>query len=189
MIVRCPAPPIPLLATASCGRRSRLFYERGVHDVGMNEMVEAAGTGKNVLYRHFPGKDELVLAYLELFARRLDRYMDDAMAGRPPDEALVALAEARGRTGGAPCLPGLSVPQLPARDEHTREPPAGSRWPRCAAYAAASSGVRASGASRTRSVLAERLWVVLEGVYAAAPYPERARVAEAAVGFVQELVA
>jgi hypothetical protein len=37
--------------------------------------------------------------------------------------------------------------------------------------------------------LAVRLWIVLEGMYAAAPYPERARIAESSVAFVQDLVA
>jgi len=31
----------------------RLYYDRGVNAVGIAEIVAAAGTGRNVLYRHF----------------------------------------------------------------------------------------------------------------------------------------
>jgi AcrR family transcriptional regulator len=42
-----------------------LFSQRGVHDVGIDELIERAGVAKATLYRHFPSKDELVLAFLE----------------------------------------------------------------------------------------------------------------------------
>jgi AcrR family transcriptional regulator len=42
-----------------------LFSRRGIHDVGIDELVERAGVAKATLYKHFPSKDELVLAFLE----------------------------------------------------------------------------------------------------------------------------
>jgi AcrR family transcriptional regulator len=42
-----------------------LFSHRGVHDVGIDELIERAGVAKATLYRHFPSKDDLVLAFLE----------------------------------------------------------------------------------------------------------------------------
>jgi AcrR family transcriptional regulator len=42
-----------------------LFSHRGVHDVGVDELVERAGVAKATLYKHFSSKDELVLAFLE----------------------------------------------------------------------------------------------------------------------------
>ena len=42
-----------------------LFSHRGIHDVGVDELIERAGVAKATLYRHFPSKDELVLAFLE----------------------------------------------------------------------------------------------------------------------------
>ena len=42
-----------------------LFSQRGVRDVGVDELVERAGVAKATLYKHFPSKDELVLAFLE----------------------------------------------------------------------------------------------------------------------------
>ena len=42
-----------------------LFSRRGIQAVGVDEVVENAGVAKATLYRHFPSKDDLVLAFLE----------------------------------------------------------------------------------------------------------------------------
>jgi AcrR family transcriptional regulator len=42
-----------------------LFSHRGIHDVGVDELVARAGVAKATLYKHFNSKDELVLAFLE----------------------------------------------------------------------------------------------------------------------------
>lgn len=42
-----------------------LFSRRGVRDVGVDEVVQQSGVAKATLYRHFPSKNDLVLAFLE----------------------------------------------------------------------------------------------------------------------------
>jgi AcrR family transcriptional regulator len=42
-----------------------LFSRRGIRGVGVEEVIERAGVAKATLYRHFPSKDALVLAFLE----------------------------------------------------------------------------------------------------------------------------
>jgi AcrR family transcriptional regulator len=42
-----------------------LFYEEGVHTVGIDRVIERAGVAKATLYSVFGSKDELVRAYLE----------------------------------------------------------------------------------------------------------------------------
>jgi len=42
-----------------------LFYQQGIHSVGIEQIVTAAGVTRATLYRHFPGKEALVVAYLE----------------------------------------------------------------------------------------------------------------------------
>jgi AcrR family transcriptional regulator len=42
-----------------------LFYEQGIRAVGVDTIVEQAGVAKTSLYRWFPTKDDLVVAFLE----------------------------------------------------------------------------------------------------------------------------
>jgi len=49
-----------ILATAS-----RLFYTRGVRAVGVDLVILEAGIAKTSLYRYFPTKDDLIVAFLQ----------------------------------------------------------------------------------------------------------------------------
>jgi AcrR family transcriptional regulator len=69
-----------LLATAS-----RLFYAEGLHSVGVDRIISEASVTRATLYRHFPSKEDLVVAYLS-----------DA------DKAIRAQVEAARAAGGAP---------------------------------------------------------------------------------------
>lgn len=42
-----------------------LFCHRGIRDVSVDEVIAASDVAKATLYRHFPSKDDLVLAFLE----------------------------------------------------------------------------------------------------------------------------
>ena len=47
-----------------------LFSTRAVRDVGIDEIVQRSGVAKATLYRHFPSKDALVVAFLQLREER-----------------------------------------------------------------------------------------------------------------------
>lgn len=49
-----------ILATAH-----RLFYRDGLRATGVDRIIAESGVAKLTFYRHFPAKDELVLAFLE----------------------------------------------------------------------------------------------------------------------------
>ncbi len=48
-----------------------LFYARGVHEVGMDELVTATGLGKATVYRLYPTKTDLIAAYLQRSSDRI----------------------------------------------------------------------------------------------------------------------
>jgi AcrR family transcriptional regulator len=80
-----------ILATAY-----ELFARRGVRDVGVDEVVERAGVAKATLYRHFPSKDDLVIAFLKLREERWTLDWVEAEArrrGATPEEQLLAIFE------------------------------------------------------------------------------------------------
>jgi AcrR family transcriptional regulator len=71
-----------------------LFSHRGVHDVGIDELIERAGVAKATLYRHFPSKDDLVLAFLEQREQLWTYGWVEAEArrrGETPEEQLLAI--------------------------------------------------------------------------------------------------
>lgn len=43
----------------------RLFYQHGIRAVGIDRIIAEAGVAKMSLYKHFPSKDDLVLAVLQ----------------------------------------------------------------------------------------------------------------------------
>lgn len=44
---------------------ARIFYAEGIHGVGVDRVLSEAGVTRATMYRHFSGKEDLVLAYLE----------------------------------------------------------------------------------------------------------------------------
>jgi AcrR family transcriptional regulator len=65
------ASPVPVLPDLTPGARrvldaaSTLFYERGIHAVGVDTIAEAAGVTKKTLYDRFGSKEQLVVSYLQ----------------------------------------------------------------------------------------------------------------------------
>ena len=71
-----------------------LFSQRGIRAVGINEVIERAGVATATLYRHFPSKDELVLAFLQLREQRWTKDFVEAGAisrGPDPEQRLLAI--------------------------------------------------------------------------------------------------
>jgi AcrR family transcriptional regulator len=71
-----------------------LFSRRGIQAVGVNEVTERAGVATATLYRHFPSKDKLVLAFLDLREQRWTKDIIEAEAmrrGSNPEERLLAI--------------------------------------------------------------------------------------------------
>lgn len=74
----------------------RLFYTYGPHRVGVDTVIAQSGVAKATFYKHFPRKDDLVLAYLD----KVDLAWFGALraaaraAGEDPRNQLVGLFDA-----------------------------------------------------------------------------------------------
>jgi AcrR family transcriptional regulator len=69
---------------------SRLFHQAGIQSTGVDSIIDAAGVAKATFYRHFPSKDDLVVAWLrDPSTRWIDRVRAQVEASRPePVEAI-----------------------------------------------------------------------------------------------------
>jgi len=100
------APQAPDTRRASLPRDARiarvldtaeqLFYARGVHAVGMDELITSTGLAKMSVYRLFPTKDELVGAYLARLAARILDLIDTDIAvhADDPRQGLLSILDA-----------------------------------------------------------------------------------------------
>ena len=69
---------------------TRLFYEGGIHAIGIDRIIAEAGVAKATFYNHFPSKDDLVVAYIEE-QDRLGRAAVAALPKQPPRKAITAI--------------------------------------------------------------------------------------------------
>lgn len=70
-----------LLATAE-----ELFYAEGIRAVGVERILAESGVGRASMYRHFPSKDDLVVAVLEARDQRWRSWLAErveALGGHP----------------------------------------------------------------------------------------------------------
>lgn len=169
----------------------RLFRERGIRAVGIIEIVDKAGCGKDVLYRHFRSKSDLVAAYLQEFGEARERAAQAAIRGleRMPSGALVALTRQIADRVSDPDFTGCALRgyllEVPDQDSEAGRI-AVAEVARARAHI---DGLVAKLETDEPDVLAARIWLVLEGLYASASYPDRAEAATTAVGLVQDLLA
>lgn len=152
------------ILTAAAG----LFYPRGVRAIGMAEVIQAAGCGKNMLYRHFPSKGALAAAYLRKARESRDARTDRDLtaAGDNPAERLVALIASVADQVRASDYRGCAFRNYLTEFPRDTDEPAGvarayltdSRHQVDALVAALPSPPPA---------LADRLWLLIDGLYGA----------------------
>jgi AcrR family transcriptional regulator len=86
-----------------------LFSRAGVRSVGVDAVIEQAGTAKMTLYRNFPSKDDLILDFLR---RREERWThawleaETQRRGGTPQERLLAVFDVFGEWFSQPDFTG-----------------------------------------------------------------------------------
>jgi AcrR family transcriptional regulator len=66
---------------------SRLFYDNGIHAIGVDTIAVEAGVTKKTLYDRFGSKEALVAAYLDARDREWRAYLEDYVSARSDDPA------------------------------------------------------------------------------------------------------
>lgn len=86
-----------------------LFYEEGVHTVGIDRIIERAGVAKASLYNTFGSKDELVRAYLQgRHAARQERVTRFIARYDTPRDRLLGVFDALGSFAAEPNFRGCA---------------------------------------------------------------------------------
>lgn len=86
-----------------------LFYRDGFHTVGIDTIIAESGVAKMTLYRHFPSKDDLIVAYLNRGNDMFWHWIDQTIAGaQGPAEQIIAIFETIGRQATSPQCLGCS---------------------------------------------------------------------------------
>lgn len=167
-----------------------LFFHQGYRAVGVDTIVKEAGIAKMTLYRHFPSKDDLIVAYLEQVNRLLWEWFDQAIEPHQsrPREQLVAVFMALEKLVKSPQCYGCAF--LMAASEFPEMDSPGHRV--AIAHKRAVRGrfrdlAQAAGAQRPEA-LADQLLLLMDGSFAAVrmfgPDNPGANVGEAAVALI-----
>ena len=79
----------------------RLFYAHGPRGVGVDTVIAESGVAKATLYKHFPRKDDLVLAYLDKVDQVWFGQLRAAAraAGEDPRDQMVGMFDALATAG------------------------------------------------------------------------------------------
>jgi len=110
----------------------QLFYEEGVHTVGIDRLIEKAGVAKASLYSAFGSKEELVLAYLQGRAEERARRITDRLARHEdPRDRVLAIFDLLGERVAEPGFRGCAFVNAsaegPPGDSKVRRACRGSR--------------------------------------------------------------
>ena len=102
---------------------AELFYERGLPNVGINEVTEHAGVARMTLYNNFDSKEALALAAFErqaevrqaLFAKHLE-------AARTASDALKAMFDVSEQLATGPGFRGCAFTNVAVQNPHPEGP-------------------------------------------------------------------
>ncbi|MBM7494377.1 AcrR family transcriptional regulator [Micromonospora luteifusca] len=107
-----------LLRTAT-----RIFYAEGIHSVGVDQIIAEAKVTRATFYRHFPSKDDLILAYLREVHQMERDMVDEAIAAnRSPVDPLLAIAGSIAQNIQSPGFRGCAFLNAAAEYPDTNHP-------------------------------------------------------------------
>jgi AcrR family transcriptional regulator len=169
---------------------SQLFSGHGVHAVGMQQIIDEFGCGKAMLYRQFPTKDDLVVAYLERMTRTWVDFRDRIARQWADDPAsqLIAIVSLTTEIALVPGYRGCPVRNTHAEFPDEHHPAHGVA---VAYYDQIYSDLidlaKRAGAVDPRG-LADRLMIIIDGINVGGAVRGREGPATAGVAFAEEVI-
>ena len=148
---------------------SRLFYQHGYRAIGVDTIAAESGIGKMTLYRHYPSKDDLIVAYLkghdDFFWNNFEKITEDATT---PREKLLAFFKAlQNYTKTAAChgCPFINVAtEYPETDYPGHQVAIEHKQ----AVRTRFRGLAKEAGAPEPEVLADQLFLLMDGAYMAA---------------------
>jgi AcrR family transcriptional regulator len=146
---------------------ARLFYEQGVHAVGLQQIIDECGCGKSLLYREFASKDELIVAWLERC--RLDwARLTETVAERLPDDPaaqMIEIVRAVADDVSSPGYRGCAVRNTYAEFPDREHPAHRVSLDHVKGMRAHVRDLAVRAAAADPDMLADRLMLILDGMY------------------------
>ncbi|MFE5337856.1 TetR/AcrR family transcriptional regulator [Isoptericola sp. NPDC056573] len=171
---------------------SGLFYAEGIRAVSADKVIAAAGVSKVTFYRHFPTKDDLVVAYLgELAAAERER-LEEIRSQHAGDAAgaLAALAGALGEVARGDRFRGCAFVNAGAEFADPAHPVRRAVADHRAWYAAFLAAVARDGGADDPAAAAAELMMLRDGAMVCGDVDDAGVVApRLAAGFAAVLAA
>jgi AcrR family transcriptional regulator len=169
---------------------ARLFSEHGIHGVGLQQVIDECGCGKNLLYREFSSKDELVAAYLERCRSNWWSMVTDgiAAAGDDPVDQLMAVVRTVAAEVDVPDYRGCPFHNTHAEFPDPDHPAHRMLVEHLTAVRALLQDLAVRAGAPDPVVLADRIMLILDGLNANAAVLGREGAAGAAVAFADDVV-
>lgn len=146
-----------------------LFYEHGFHAVGVDLVIERAGVAKTTLYRHFPSKDDLIVAYLEDANERFWAWFESSLASAAPGrDQLLALFDAVQKLATGPGCLGCTFQVTAAEFPEPDHPGHATALAHKQAVRVRLRGLATDAGAGDPAALADALLLLMDGAFAAA---------------------
>ncbi len=147
-----------------------LFYRHGFRAVGVDTVIAASGVAKMTLYKHFPSKDALVVAYLGRSNEAFWGWWDEVtgpFAG-DPQRQLEAVFEGVGRLASSPACLGCTFAGAAGEFPEPEHPGHQAALAHKEAVLGRLEGLAAAAGLREPRAVAESLLLLMDGAWTAA---------------------
>ena len=150
-------------------KAARLFYQHGYRAIGVDTIAAESGIGKMTLYRHYPSKDDLIVAYLkdsdETFWENFEHLTKDAVT---PRDKLLAFFESLQDYVKTPACYGCPFLNVATEYPETAYPGHQVALEHKQAVRARFRQLAREAGAWDPEVLADQLFLLMDGAYMAA---------------------